>query len=751
LESYLLEANFFNKNINFNFITILGDYGSGKTTLMKRIFYEVSKMLIGGKVSFKPLLLELKNYHKFHDLELFLINHVSKNFGKEISAELLWKEINQGKFLFLLDGFDEMSPQINQKTRLKNFNILAKLFESPSITIITCRPSYFVSKNEYISYVNQLNLLSNTLLKSKKSHRPDVIENVDRINDLYSSLRKKYIQNSKTDSPKAFPTLIALNELSDSQIDNYLEKSNELFKTQCDSNWQEIKSFLQDIYDLSDLMSKPLLLSMIKDTILSKGKTFKQNSSVELGPAALYEVYTNLNLDYDWDKGETRHFLTTVQRREFAEIIAIGMFESNTLEIDYQNIEKIVINNSQIFEEFKKDFLNISIEEIAADIQICTFITRNEEDNFKFIHKSFMEFFMARYTKELITNFDENIYFQSRLFPKEILSFIGSFATYDIRFRRRLESIYNKIKNVKNRSIESSRNKRNILASLLYSISIHEMIIIKDLVLEELDFKKIKISYSKFENTTFDKNFWSKFEVEGCEFVKARIENSKFENGIFKDCKGLLEISGTSFVKVGLINSKSQKNDSIYVFRGTIIMSECKCENVVLKIERNIIFEVESTLVNTLIYSPNYLNIIDTTRPDYTTFVDCEIYNITIKFNFYLIVQDSKESTKVPFYNCSGFCFMEINYDKLKEKEKEKFLSYGFKFERVGIFTLNKLIIIDSSHFTYFIQNPTASRNRLSMVSRIFTNIYEKQLPYQLLTNSDPNSISSNSSKRKKR
>jgi hypothetical protein len=63
----------------------------------------------------------------------------------------------------------------------------------------------------------------------------------------------------------------------------------------------------------------------------------KRETSI-IGPAGLYETYTEIQLGRDTYRGEPRRFLTPNQRRYFAQAMAIAMLESQSLTVSYQQV-----------------------------------------------------------------------------------------------------------------------------------------------------------------------------------------------------------------------------------------------------------------------------------------------------------------------------------------------------------------------------------------------------------------------------
>lgn len=118
---------------HFNFITIIGDAGSGKSTLVKHLFlnsiYEKFKI---------PILIELRYLNEnSDDLEIYIKNIISQN-KLAVNEDILETLLEKGKFILFLDGFDEVD-EITKKRLVKQINDFVNKFSSNSY-LLTSRP-----------------------------------------------------------------------------------------------------------------------------------------------------------------------------------------------------------------------------------------------------------------------------------------------------------------------------------------------------------------------------------------------------------------------------------------------------------------------------------------------------------------------------------------------------------------------------------------------------------------------------------
>lgn len=122
--------NFFSGNNNC--VSLISFAGSGKTMLTKKIFLNsISQHADTGKI---PIYLELRNINE--SIHKYLENIF--NVNDEISKELLKTLIKEGIFIFLFDGYDEISFE-NKKTLTCDIEKFVDSYDK-NYFLITSRP-----------------------------------------------------------------------------------------------------------------------------------------------------------------------------------------------------------------------------------------------------------------------------------------------------------------------------------------------------------------------------------------------------------------------------------------------------------------------------------------------------------------------------------------------------------------------------------------------------------------------------------
>jgi len=360
------------KRVRKNHISILGEYGTGKTTLCKRLAHDFAKEYKLNPASSRiPILVNLRDYSKAMNLQQLitdLLVNTHRLLGMNYSIFMKMNEA--GKFVLLFDGFDEMAQKVSNIVTVLNFEELAKTAKpEESKVILTCRTEYFRSNREE--------------------------------REILSSSEGKYIDLK--DRPN-FEILYLL-PFSLSKIKLFLQKID---YSNADQNFEKIR----ETYNLYELSKRPVLLDMIA---ISLPQLAQVGKTVNAGK--LYEVYTDEWVRRDIASG--RAFLTQEIKEQIVLKLAHIMFYENIPNLSYQYLRDFVRKEFRLEDE--KD-----IDYCEHEVQECAFLKREANDNFTFVHKSFMEFFVAKSIIKIIQNGKNDGL--SVALPIEIIGFIANLA-----------------------------------------------------------------------------------------------------------------------------------------------------------------------------------------------------------------------------------------------------------------------------------------------------------------------------------
>lgn len=207
--------------------------------------------------------------------------------------------VDDGRFLLLLDGFDEITLRADQGRRAQLLQRLAPLLLSSSPTVLTSRPSFFISRAEYETALASLA----DPLEPRLGHNVDMNRRVTQaMRGMAKAMPHLLPHREVVEAPETVTFELGL--LEDTQIDEYLERCEPRF-AQVNLSWRDVRTFINSIYDLSDLMKRPIQLEMIVATVLQDVLDPK-NEVVQIGPSGLYELYATMKVQADDAKAESR-------------------------------------------------------------------------------------------------------------------------------------------------------------------------------------------------------------------------------------------------------------------------------------------------------------------------------------------------------------------------------------------------------------------------------------------------------------
>lgn len=106
-------SEFFRKN---KYSLVIGEAGSGKSTLVKYMFLECIK-----EANSIPILIELRDLNPFGgDIEEYIFKEIFEN-KIATSKNILLEQLERGKFIFFLDGYDETDSNKSFAHKLSHF------------------------------------------------------------------------------------------------------------------------------------------------------------------------------------------------------------------------------------------------------------------------------------------------------------------------------------------------------------------------------------------------------------------------------------------------------------------------------------------------------------------------------------------------------------------------------------------------------------------------------------------------------
>jgi hypothetical protein len=135
-------------------LTVLGDYGVGKSWTLKKFFYHLAdKFELDPTKNPLPFFIPLQHFAKSFDFQN-LIQAMFLQYGlRGVHYDAFEHLMQNGRIIFLLDSFDEMAQNLQRHIIRTNLIELLSGIRGKSKAIMTSRPTYFESRAERLVVV----------------------------------------------------------------------------------------------------------------------------------------------------------------------------------------------------------------------------------------------------------------------------------------------------------------------------------------------------------------------------------------------------------------------------------------------------------------------------------------------------------------------------------------------------------------------------------------------------------------------
>lgn len=331
------------------YMSLLGEYGLGKTTHCRELAHRLVELLDEGEDVLVPFYFDLKDLNLGNDkpaLEEMLdriMKHAWKATGAtDVSAVDILQALHRGEVLLILDGLDEQLVNLDRGTTGRAFihqlwsALPEKEAEHGGKLLLSCRSHYF--------------------------------------RDL-AEQRQAFIGSSNDKLEASKYTSLTLLPFSREQVEGYLHHHFDADKA------EQVANLIKTVHNLEDLAERPYLLDFIRQ-VAPKLESEKQRTGV-INTASLYKMIVAEWLERDANK----HKLTRNQKHKMMVDLAAALWQSKDR----------LWAADQLDDWLETRFAGKvgELEEVNRDVRTATFVVRPGDDNFRFAHTSFLEYFLA--------------------------------------------------------------------------------------------------------------------------------------------------------------------------------------------------------------------------------------------------------------------------------------------------------------------------------------------------------------------
>jgi Restriction endonuclease/NACHT domain len=325
--------SFCSDEINGPLLIVMGDFGAGKSTTLRRFCWKRAKSYLSDSKGKRiPIFVNLRDFHLTMDLNKTLIGMLIDEYGLKLDGLNTFRQLNrEGRLIMLLDAFDEMVARTGPEFLLPAIQQFEKVL-SPAAKIILTVRTHFLRDSEHLAVITK------------------------------SSALQTYARG------KGYP-LACIQPLSREKMEEYVthiapETSLAFFGNP----------------RLQELSTRPILLDMVVQTLPEL-----QNLNRAPSVADLYRAYCDQWLDRD----DWRCKMDHKSRRVFSEHLAYHFYKANISSLHYSELPPIILKQFPDIHTFR------DLEYFDTDVRTSSFLSRDASGHYSFTHKSFYEYFVA--------------------------------------------------------------------------------------------------------------------------------------------------------------------------------------------------------------------------------------------------------------------------------------------------------------------------------------------------------------------
>jgi len=332
-------------------ISILGEFGTGKTWLTHHYAYQIMEKYLkakekGLKRPRLPLVIQLRDYSKALNSKSLFSDFFFRKHEVPLPGYSAFEQLNRmGKLLLIFDGFDEMADKLDRKKMINNFWELAKVVVPGAKAILTCRTEHFPNAGEGRS-------LLNAELKAATANL--------------------------TGDPPQFEVL-DLERFNEGQIRTALLKRTD----------EKTVDFIMGHRELLDLASRPVMLEFILEAL----PDIEDKNRIDLSRVYLYAIRAKLERDIK----SQRTFTSMADKLYFMCELSWEMLTKEKMSLNYRLFpDRLQTLFGEIVSEQK------DLDHWHYDMMGNTLLIRNDDGDYSPAHRSLLEFFVAfKLTAEL--------------------------------------------------------------------------------------------------------------------------------------------------------------------------------------------------------------------------------------------------------------------------------------------------------------------------------------------------------------
>jgi hypothetical protein len=336
------------------FILVLGEFGAGKTFLLRELARRIPSVL----PDLVPLLLELRTLEKARTVEELAAQHLSAQ-GEAFDPEKFRYMLREGRVVLLFDGFDELAFRVTYERATEHLTALLDAAEGRAKLVVTSRSEHFISDEQVWTALGE------------------------RV-DLRAGRRLVRLEGFDDGQVRAFFT--SLFNGNEARADARLE-------------------LIRDVRDLLGLSRNPRMLSFIAALEEDKLRQARERHG-EITSAELYRLLLTDWLAYEHKRAQPRGGAPTLSvedRWEAVTGLALKLWQASERWVQLPDVTGAAAELIGRMAEPPMDE-----DQAAHVVGSGTLLVRDEAGLFTFVHQSVMEWLVTNHAAQRIKGGEAN-------------------------------------------------------------------------------------------------------------------------------------------------------------------------------------------------------------------------------------------------------------------------------------------------------------------------------------------------------
>ncbi|WP_438036742.1 pentapeptide repeat-containing protein [Sorangium sp. So ce204] len=357
------------------FVLVLGDFGTGKTFLLHELARRMGKA--GGPLT--PVLIEMRALEKARDLNALIAQHLALAGLGKIDLPAFRHMLAEGRIALLFDGFDELAFRVTYDRAVEHFDTLIQAAQGKAAkVVVTSRSQHFISEQQVRS-----------ALAEKAALLPGY--RLARLQPFTGAQIRRFLVN-RLDSEEAA---------------------------------DERMQLLAEVKDLLGLSANPRMLGFIAEIDAAQLRQAKAGDG-EITSAGLYKLLLDRWLVWEYERAHPKGAqpgLSVAQRWRAVTELATRLWHRTEQSVNIRELPVELIAALQALGRHELD-LDVTKHQIGSG----TLLVWDDQENFRFIHQSVLEWLVARAAAEEVQRSGEAAALAQREASDLMADFFGALA-----------------------------------------------------------------------------------------------------------------------------------------------------------------------------------------------------------------------------------------------------------------------------------------------------------------------------------